>query len=98
MHTDTLLAILPKVDNKWVWVYNSFMNKTNDILQWVGVVFIVAGHILNSMGNMDPYNIVAFSFGTVFFLTWAYRVRNNAQMVVNVVSVVICMLGLYRAF
>jgi hypothetical protein len=89
---------MPKFDNKSIWAYNTLMNKTNDILQWVGVVFIVAGHILNSMGNMDPYNIIAFSFGTVFFLTWAYRVRNNAQMVVNVVSVVICLLGLYRAF
>jgi hypothetical protein len=74
------------------------MNKTNDIIQWTGVVFIIAGHILNAIGNLDPYNIIAFSFGTVFFLTWAYRVRNNAQVVVNVVSAGICMLGLYRAF
>jgi hypothetical protein len=73
------------------------ISNMNNILQWAGVVFIVAGHILNSMGNMDPYNIIAFSFGTVFFLTWAYRVHNNAQVVVNVVSVVICLLGLYRA-
>jgi hypothetical protein len=73
------------------------ISNMNNILQWVGVVFIVAGHVLNSMGNMDPYNIIAFSFGTVFFLTWAYRVHNNAQVVVNVVSVVICLLGLYRA-
>ena len=74
------------------------MNKTNDIIQWAGVVFIVAGHVLNSMGNMDPYNIRAFTFGTILFMTWALRVRNNAQVVVNVVSVVICALGLYRAF
>jgi len=74
------------------------MNKTNDIIQWAGVVFIVAGHILNSIGNMDPYNIIAFTFGTILFMTWALRVRNNAQVVVNVVSVVICALGLYRAF
>jgi hypothetical protein len=73
------------------------ISNMNNILQWAGVVFIVAGHVLNSMGNMDPYNIIAFSFGTVFFLTWAYRVHNNAQVVVNVVSVVICLLGLYRA-
>lgn len=72
--------------------------KTNDVIQWFGVVFIVLGHSLNSMGNMDPYNIIAFSLGTILFLTWAYRVRNNAQVVVNVVSVVICGLGLYRAF
>jgi hypothetical protein len=74
------------------------MNRTNDIIQWLGVVFIVLGHALNAMGNMDPYNILAFSVGTILFLTWAYRVRNNAQVVVNVVSVGICALGLYRAF
>lgn len=72
--------------------------KTNDVIQWLGVVFIVLGHSLNAMGNMDPYNILAFSVGTILFLTWAYRVRNNAQVVVNVVSVGICALGLYRAF
>lgn len=72
--------------------------KTNDVLQWSGVFFIVLGHSLNAIGNMDPYNILAFSVGTVLFLTWAWRVRNNAQVVVNVVSSGICALGLYRAF
>ena len=72
--------------------------KTNDVLQWSGVFFIVLGHSLNAIGNMDPYNILAFSVGTILFLTWAWRVRNNAQVVVNVVSSGICALGLYRAF
>ena len=72
--------------------------KTNDVIQWSGVLFIVLGHSLNAMGNMDPYNILAFSVGTILFLTWAWRVRNNAQVVVNVVSSGICALGLYRAF
>ncbi len=79
------------------WAYNVYMNKTNDILQWTGVVFIVLGHSLNAIGNMDPYNIIAFTFGTIAFLSWAYRVRNNAQVVVNVVSILICILGLVRA-
>ncbi len=83
----------------WVFrAYNVCMNRINDILQWSGVLFIVTGHMLNSIGNMDPYNIIAFTFGTLFFLAWAYRVRNNAQVVVNVVSVGICILGLVRAF
>ena len=73
------------------------MNKTNDIIQWAGVVFIVAGHVLNAMGNMDPYNIITFGIGTVLFLTWALRVRNNAQIFVNIVSMLICASGLYRA-
>lgn len=74
------------------------MFKANDIIQWLGVIFIVLGHSLNAIGNMDPYNIIAFFIGTILFLTWAYRVRNNAQIVVNVVSTGICLLGLYRAF
>jgi hypothetical protein len=74
------------------------MSRTNNILQWSGVFFIVLGHTLNALGTMDPYNILAFFAGTILFLAWAYRVRNNAQIVVNVVSVGICILGLYRAF
>jgi len=69
----------------------------NDTLQWGGVVFVIAGHLLNAMGNMDPYNIIAFAFGTIFFLIWALRVRNNPQILVNVVSIVICASGLFRA-
>jgi hypothetical protein len=74
------------------------MIKTNDIIQWVGVVFIITGHVLNAMGNMDPYNIITFGIGTIMFLTWALRVRNNAQIFVNIVSMAICASGLYRAF
>lgn len=73
------------------------MSRTNNILQWGGVFFIVLGHTLNALGNMDPYNILAFFAGTILFLAWAYRVNNSAQIVVNVVSVGICILGLYRA-
>lgn len=70
----------------------------NDCLQWAGVLFIVAGHTFNAIGGLDPWNIVVFTIGTLLFLTWAWRVRNTAQMTVNVVSVIICALGLYRAF
>ena len=73
------------------------MSRTNNILQWSGVFFIVLGHTLNALGTMDPYNILAFFVGTILFLAWAYRVNNSAQIVVNVVSVGICILGLYRA-
>jgi len=69
----------------------------NDTLQWGGVFFVIAGHLLNAMGNMDPYNIIAFAFGTIFFLIWALRVRNNPQILVNIVSIAICASGLFRA-
>jgi len=71
----------------------------DNTLQWVGAVAIIAGHVLNSIGPaMYPYNIIVFAVGTVAFLTWALRVRNTPQAVVNVVALAIGLVGLYKAF
>jgi hypothetical protein len=71
----------------------------DELLQWSGAVAIIAGHVLNAVGpSMYPWNIVTFTIGTMLFLTWAARVRNNPQMVVNIVSIVIGLVGLFRAF
>lgn len=71
----------------------------NDLLQWTGAVLIIAGHALNAVGPAAyPYNVVAFAFGTVMFLAWAYRVGNKPQMTVNLVSIAIGFVGLYKAF
>jgi hypothetical protein len=69
-----------------------------DHLQWAGVVCILAGHVMNAMGNMDPYNILAFLFGMGFFITWAVLVKNKAQVFVNFVSILISLIGLGRAY
>jgi hypothetical protein len=75
------------------------MNKTNDILQWCGAICIIAGHTLNAIGpEVYPYNIVTFCVGTLAFLIWAYRVANKPQMTVNIVSIAIGLVGLYKAF
>ena len=71
----------------------------DEILQWVGAVAIIAGHVLNAMGpSVYPYNIIAFIVGTVAFLIWALRVANKPQAVVNVVSIAIGLLGLIKAY
>jgi hypothetical protein len=71
----------------------------DNALQWAGAVAIIAGHVLNSIGpSMYPYNIAVFAVGTVLFLTWAARVRNMPQAVVNVVALAIGLVGLYKAF
>ena len=71
----------------------------DDTLQWTGAVAIIAGHVLNAMGpSMYPYNIIVFAVGTVAFLTWAVRVHNKPQAVVNLVSLAIGLVGLYKAF
>ena len=73
--------------------------ETDELLQWAGAVAIVAGHVLNAIGpSVYPYNIVTFAVGTVLFLTWAVRVRNKPQAMVNVVSLAIGLVGLYKAF
>lgn len=74
------------------------MNKTNEIIQWGGAVAIVAGHLLNAVGpEVYPYNIIAFVLGTMLFLTWAFRVGNKPQLMVNLISIVIGFVGLYKA-
>ena len=73
--------------------------KINEILQWSGAVFIIAGHSLNAVGpEAYPYNILAFFVGTILFMAWTIRVANKPQITVNVVSVVIGITGMIRAF
>ena len=74
------------------------MNKTNEIIQWAGAVAIVAGHVLNAIGPAAyPYNIAVFALGTVLFMSWAIRVNNRPQLMVNLVSLLIGLVGLYKA-
>jgi hypothetical protein len=71
----------------------------NEILQWSGAVFIIAGHSLNAVGpEAYPYNILAFFVGTVLFMTWSIRVANKPQLLVNIVALVIGLTGLVKAF
>ena len=73
--------------------------KTNDILQWTGAVFIIAGHSLNAVGPAAyPYNILAFFVGTILFMAWSIRVANKPQLLVNIVALAIGLTGLVKAF
>lgn len=73
--------------------------KFNDILQWTGAVFVIGGHSLNAIGPaVYPWNLVVFAVGTSCFLTWAYRVRNRPQLLVNAVSIAIGVAGMVKAF
>ena len=71
----------------------------NDILQWAGAVFIIAGHSLNAVGPAAyPWNILAFFLGTIAFMAWSVRVANKPQLLVNLVAISISAMGLIRAF
>ena len=71
----------------------------NEILQWTGAVFIIAGHSLNAVGPAAyPYNILAFFLGTILFMAWSIRVANKPQLMVNIVALGIGVTGLVKAF
>ena len=71
----------------------------NEILQWAGAVFIIAGHSLNAVGPAAyPYNILAFFLGTILFMAWSIRVANKPQLLVNIVALAIGLTGLVKAF
>lgn len=73
--------------------------KINDVLQWTGAVFIIAGHSLNAVGPAAyPYNILAFFLGTILFMAWSIRVANRPQLLVNIVALAIGLTGLVKAF
>ena len=74
----------------------------NNALQWAGAMFIIAGHLLNTLiefgYKVEGLNIASFAIGTVAFLTWTVRVANRPQMVVNVVAIIVCAIGLVRVY
>ena len=80
--------------------YNHNMKlEINEILQWSGAVFIIAGHSLNAVGPAAyPNNIRAFFLGTILFRAWSIRVANKPQLLVNIVALAIGLTGLAKAF
>ena len=71
----------------------------NEVLQWTGAVFIIAGHSLNAVGPAAyPYNILAFFLGTILFMAWSIRVANKPQLLVNIVALALGLTGLVKAF
>lgn len=74
------------------------MLKFNEIVQWIGAITIIAGHILNAVGpDAYPFNVIAFLIGTIAFLIWSLRVVNRPQIVVNIVALLIGIFGIIKA-
>lgn len=75
------------------------MNKTNEIVQWVGTAFVLLMYLVM---NVFPQHIVFIQLfgllGAVSFFVWTVRVKNYPQMVINVVAMTLCVVGLLRHF
>jgi hypothetical protein len=73
--------------------------RTVEGVQWVGAASITAMHVLNAIGpDTYPYNMISASIGTVCFMLWSYNVKNRPQSIVNIVALIVCVFGLYKAF
>ena len=72
---------------------------TQDKLQWLGAAAMIGAQIITSLFPLlYPYNIVLFTVGGLAFLTWGFMVRNRPQIAVNIVGLIICAGGLFKAF
>jgi hypothetical protein len=70
-----------------------------DKLQWFGAASFIGAQVITSLFPLlYPYNIILFTLGTLAFLAWGFLVKNRPQIVVNIVGLVICVGGLYKAF
>jgi hypothetical protein len=71
---------------------------TQDKLQWFGAFNMIAAQVITSLFPLlYPYNIVLFTVGGASFLAWGILVKNRPQIVVNIVGLVICAGGLFKA-
>jgi hypothetical protein len=70
--------------------------QVDSILKWSATVLILIGAVLTSLA-VDPLNIYVMNVGTLLWLIWALRIRDNALIVVNAGLLVIYLMGVGRA-
>ena len=71
----------------------------NSVIQWAGTAcFMVMYSLMSFFPNLHPWNIVAGAMGGALYLVWSLRVKNNPQMITNLVGIAICLVGLFKAW
>lgn len=70
--------------------------KTNDMLQWAGTTCILIMYVLMNFFRELGLDPVFGLLGGMCYATWAWRVANRPQMLVNVVAITVCVLGLFK--
>ena len=73
--------------------------KSNEVLQWLGTTCFMIMYVLMSFfPQLHPWNIVAGACGGGLYLIWSIRVANKPQTITNIVGMVVCLAGLYKAW
>ena len=73
-------------------VYNHPMN-LNNAIKWTATVFTVLGALAVSNG-WDPLNIYLLNIGSILWVWWGIRIRENSIIVVNVSMLLVYLYGL----
>jgi hypothetical protein len=70
-----------------------------DKLQWFGALNMIGAQVITSLFPLlYPYNILLFTLGGLSFFIWGIMVKNKPQIAVNMVGLLICAGGLFKAF
>jgi hypothetical protein len=72
------------------------MNKMNDFLKWSATVVTILGAVLTSL-NYYPWNVIAFNLGSILWLIFAVRIKENSLIVVNSGLLLVYVLGILKA-
>jgi hypothetical protein len=63
------------------------------VLKWLGTAFTIAGALLTSLEGYDPYNVLAFNLGAIFWLWASVLMKDAALMAVNASLLTIYVFG-----
>jgi hypothetical protein len=66
---------------------------TLNTLKWLGTAFTILGAVLTSLGTFDPWNVLAFNLGAIFWLWASIRMQDAALMAVNAALLTIYAMG-----
>lgn len=66
----------------------------NEIIKWTATVITLFGALLTSM-HISPLNIYILNIGSIIWLVWSIRVKENAMIAVNLGLLAIYAMGLF---
>jgi hypothetical protein len=70
----------------------------NEVLQWAGTLCILAMYVLMNFFRELRLDPLAGLLGGLCYATWAYRVANKPQLVINIAAITVCLVGLYKIY
>ncbi len=82
----------------WFKTMSSFFSDNYLLVcKWIGTIATILGALATS-GGFDPFNIIAFNIGSVFWLLAAIRMKDTALIAVNAGLLGIYALGAFVRF